>query len=168
MIFLLKAFEIACKRFQNLRLILTGKPQFQSDFDILNEYLTLNDKISYLGFLDTDSYYRTLNTADIFCMTRNNSAFANAGFPFKLGEFLASGKAVIATNVGDVGSYLKNKENALLIMPESVDEIVSAIEFFIENPLVTKVMGENARLTAEKYFDSNKLSKQVLSIFESI
>jgi glycosyltransferase involved in cell wall biosynthesis len=101
-------------------------------------------------------------------MTRVNSKFANAGFPFKLGEFLASGKGVIATNVGDVSKYLHNEQNALLIQPDSVDDIKNALLTFVHSPEKISAFGKEARKTAETYFDSTKVSLELLSIFEAV
>ncbi len=121
-----------------------------------------------MGFLNTEDYYALLNTCDIFCMTRINSKFANAGFPFKLGEFLASGKGVIATNVGDVSKYLHNEENSLLITPDSVSGIKNALLTFVNDPEKIHALGKEARKTAEKYFDSDKVSLKLLSIFNAV
>ncbi|MEI9958274.1 MAG: glycosyltransferase [Ferruginibacter sp.] len=126
------------------------------------------DRIKYMGFLNTEDYYALLNTCDIFCMTRINSKFANAGFPFKLGEFLASGKGVIATNVGDVSKYLHNEENSLLITPDSVSGIKNALLTFVNDPEKIHALGKEARKTAEKYFDSDKVSLKLLSIFNAV
>ena len=120
-----------------------------------------------MGFLSISDYYATLNSCDIFCMTRINSRFANAGFPFKLGEFLATGKGVIATNVGDVSSYLEDGVNALLISPNTVNELANAILTFINEPGKIKLLGAGARKTAETNFDSEKVGLRLLSIFRS-
>jgi glycosyltransferase involved in cell wall biosynthesis len=100
-------------------------------------------------------------------MTRIKSDHAATGFPFKLGEFLATGKAVIATNVGDVSKYLLNDVNSIVISPNSSDQIVSAITSLIENPEKIKQLGAKGRETAETFFDSQKTSAtfhQVLNL----
>ena len=101
-------------------------------------------------------------------MTRVNSKFANAGFPFKLGEFLASGKAVVATNIGDVPNYLFNDINAILIEPDSVDEIANALLMLISDPQKRERLGIQARKTAEHCFDSDIVSMKLLSFFKSV
>ena len=53
------------------------------------------DKIIFKGFLPVKEYFNTINECDILCVTRSGSKLANNGFPFKLGEFLATGKAVL-------------------------------------------------------------------------
>lgn len=168
--YLLDAFEEVSKVDENIKLILTGAGHPQDVEKIKTKIARSANKgrIVYKGFLSTEEYYTVLNSCDIFCMTRINSKFANAGFPFKLGEFLASGKGVIATNVGDVSKYLFNEENALLINPDSVTDISNALLTFIQAPEKINVLGTEARKTAETNFDSEKVSKTLLSIFNSV
>jgi glycosyltransferase involved in cell wall biosynthesis len=166
--FLIESFNEVSQKYSNVSLILSGMSAIKKDMEKVMGMIKGNPKIDYKGYLTTEQYYEVLNEADIFCMPRNNSPFAHAGFPFKLGEFLAAGKAIIATNVGDVSKYLENGKNALLINPESVKEISDSIIFCIENPEIVKKMGVEAKKTALKYFDSQILSKQVLEIFESV
>lgn len=168
--YLLDAFEEVSKKDSNIKLVLTGLGN-PADVNKIKEKISVSaakERILFKGFLATDEYYAVLNSCDIFCMTRVNSKFANAGFPFKLGEFLASGKGVIATKVGDVPKYLHNGENSLLINPDSVSEIVQALLTFINNPDKLNSLGAAARRTAETNFDSDKISMELLSIFNSI
>lgn len=168
--YLIKAFDKVSVRHPGAELIFTGMGH-KLDMDRINAHIESaenKNKIIYKGFLGTDEYYALLKDCDIFCMTRINSKFANAGFPFKLGEFLASGKAVIATNVGDVSNYLFNNINAMVISPDSVDEIVDALDTLIQNPGKRKLLGIEARKTAEQFFDSDKVGMQLLSIFKAV
>lgn len=169
--YLIEAFDVVSKKDEGIQLILTGSAPIQSDLDEIKTKINgiaAKDRIKFMGFLKTEDYYKLLNSCDIFCMTRINSIYANAGFPFKLGEFLAAGKAVIATQVGDVPNYLFNNVNALLINPDSVEELSDAILAIIKNPEKIRSLGPEARRTAETYFDSEKVSMKLLSIFESL
>ncbi|HMI79779.1 MAG TPA: glycosyltransferase, partial [Ferruginibacter sp.] len=168
--YLLDAYETISKEDKNIQLILTGLGN-PADTDKLKQKIGMSEnknRIIFKGFLNTDDYYTALNSCDIFCMTRINSQFANAGFPFKLGEFLASGKGVIATKVGDVPKYLFNEVNALLINPDSASDIAGALSAFIKNPEKIRSLGSEARRTAETHFDSERISEKLLSIFNSV
>ncbi|MBS1752699.1 MAG: glycosyltransferase [Ferruginibacter sp.] len=168
--YLISAFDEVANSHPGIELIFSGLAHTQ-DFEKITQQIEKaknKNRIIYKGYLSTREYYNTLNACDIFCMTRVNSKFANAGFPFKLGEFLASGKAVIATSVGDVPAYLHNEKNALLIAPESVEEIATALNKLINNPGMRKELGYEARKTAEQNFDSEKISNNLLSIFNSV
>lgn len=167
---LIDAFDRASRSVDNIHLVLTGRGQ-QHDMDaILHQVGKLEHKkrVHFKGYLSTPDYYALMNTCHIFCMTRNRSAYANAGFPFKLGEFLACGKAIIATKVGDVQKYLVNGKNALLIEPESATELAESIVYFITHKEEGDRMGKEARHTAEENFDSEKLSEQLYAIFKQV
>ncbi|MBP6024294.1 glycosyltransferase family 4 protein [Ferruginibacter sp.] len=167
--YLLDAYDTVSKEDKNIQLILTGLGN-PADTDKLKQRIGRSEnknRIIFKGFLNTDEYYTTLNGCDIFCMTRINSQFANAGFPFKLGEFLASGKGVVATKVGDVSKYLFNDVNALLINPDSASDIAGALLAFIKNPEKISSLGSEARKTAEIHFDSERISEKLLLIFNA-
>jgi glycosyltransferase involved in cell wall biosynthesis len=168
--YLISAFNTVSTAYPDIELVLTGKGHKQ-DMDKITAQIAQcanKDKIAYKGFLSTESYYTLLNESDIFCMTRVNSKFANAGFPFKLGEFLAAGKAVIATRVGDVPNYLTNDVNALLINPDSVNELADALKIVLANADKRTSLGIAARKTAEDSFDSDKIGIQLVEIFAAV
>ena len=168
--YLISAFDKVSEVHTTSKLIFTGLGHKQ-DIERVNaqiEKAVNKERIVYKGFLSNEAYYALLNDCDIFCMTRVNSKFANAGFPFKLGEFLASGKAVVATNVGDVSNYLFNDVNALVITPDSVDALVDALLILIEQPAKRQAIGAEARKTAEQFFDSETVGMKLLSIFQSV
>lgn len=158
---LIHAFSRLSKEFPYAELILTGKGENKKDFNEIIELIEASkasSRIKYLGFLTTAEYHRVLSECDVFCVTRNNSQAANTGFPSKLSEFLASGKAVIASSVGDVGTILRHEENALLVPPEDEDAMYSSLrQIFLDNSLIEK-LGTGGRKTAEENFDNRKFS----------
>lgn len=158
--FLINGFELACERQENIELILTGKISKQMDGKVQSLIASskFSQRIKFLGCLSSSEYYSTMVNSDILCMTRINSEYANLGFPFKLGEYLASGNAIIATRVGDVPNYINHKQNAVLINPESASEICDAIIELANNPQLREDLSLNARITALKFFSSEKWS----------
>ena len=126
--FLIDAFNKVSNKYPSLRLTLIGTAN-----EDIYKLTSSNKNITVTGYLVDFEYWKILYSADILCMTRINSPFANAGFPFKLGEYLAAEKVVIATNVSDVGLYLENKKDALLIEPSNSLAIGDAIDYYFEN-----------------------------------
>jgi glycosyltransferase involved in cell wall biosynthesis len=166
---LLNAFETVSKSFKNVKIVMTGKGA-ERHMDKLFKLIAINsskEKIIFKGFLSLKDYYSTLNDCDIMCVPRSNSTFANGGFPFKLGEYLASGKVVIVSDVSDVNYYIKNNINAILIRPDSKDDIVQAIEALITNRELRIKIGEEGRKTAKKYFDNHSVTDNFISFIEN-
>jgi glycosyltransferase involved in cell wall biosynthesis len=94
-------------------------------------------------------------------MTRTASAFANTGFPFKLGEYLATGRPVIASDVSDVSEYVRDRENAVLIKPDSSEAIAEAIEYLIADADRAMRIGAAGREVAENYFDVKVVAEKL-------
>ena len=168
--FLLRAFEMVAKKYRNIKLILTGTgaKRYINKFIELLERFPYKENIEYLNCLPITEYYHVLNDCDVFCMTRINTPYSNAGFPFKLGEYLATGKVVIATSVGDVPRYLKHMISAILVKPENDYSIAEAMLFCIQNPKICRRIGSNGRLLAEENFDSIRISEKLLDILYKI
>ena len=84
---------------------------------------------------------------------RSNSDYANYGFPTKLAEYLASGRPVVATTVGDVNNYLVDGETAFLAEPENTESIADAIRRLAANPEFAGSVGQRGKEIANRYFN---------------
>ena len=101
-------------------------------------------------------------------MTRFVSPFANAGFPFKLGVYLATGRVVIATDVGDVKNYLVDKRDALIVSPSSAQAIDTAIDYFISNINDMPNIGVNGFERSKEFFNPSINSKMLETFIEGL
>ncbi len=159
---LLEAIKIVSLKKERVRLIITGKGaknNMKKVFRLIKE-MKIKELIDYKGFLPYDEYYKTMLSVNIFCMTRVNTPYANAGFPFKLGEMLSTGKPVIVTKVGDVEKYLDNK-SAVLINPNDSDSLAKAILYLIKNPQKASELGAEGKKRSEIFFDASKISESL-------
>lgn len=167
---LLDAFDKLAERHGNIRLVLTG----QGDDDAMKAFFLrtalspYKDRIEFKGYLDEVDYYSLLNEADIPCMTRVDIAFANAGFPFKLGEFLATGKPVIVSRVSDVERFLTNGHNAMLVQAGSSAEVYEAVEYLINHPESAATIGRRGREVAESNFDIQQQGKALRTFLSEV
>jgi glycosyltransferase involved in cell wall biosynthesis len=152
---LLDAFDSLATRHSNLRLVMTGKGSPAAMDNIFTRIATLTNKerLEYRGFLDDKNYYKTLAEVDIPCMTRKDIGYAHAGFPFKLGEFLATGRPVIASRISDVEEYLIDRYNALLVHPGCINDIIESVEFLLNNKNASLDIGERGRELALLHWD---------------
>jgi len=169
-IVLLEAFDVLAERHTTIRLVLTGK----GSYEVLNPVLArikaspYKDRIEYKGYLDDDAYYAALNAAEIPCMTRINIDYAQAGFPFKLGEFLATGKPVIASRISDVEALLEDRREAVLVEPGDSSEIVKSVEYLIAHPADAFAIGERGRARARELFDYRKQGQSLLEFLRDL
>jgi len=116
--------------YTNTELILIGSSHQQMDYQ--KKYQN-HSSIKFTGFIPDHDYFQLLKNANVLCMCRKNTPFANAGFPFKLGEYLATGNPVIATKVSDIQRFLSDG-NAYLIDPDDIQQFINSLSDIISNP----------------------------------
>lgn len=74
------------------------------------------------------------------------------GSPTKLFEYMAMGKAIIASDMDQMSEILTNGENAILCTPGNVHELTQGMIFLIDDSELRKRIGMSARkLVCEKY-----------------
>lgn len=167
---LLNAFNQLAGRRANVRLVLTGRGSAEDTRATLAgiEASPYKSRIDYQGYLDEDGYLAALSAADIACMTRVDTGFANAGFPYKLAEYLATGKPVIASRVSDVERLLEDGRTAMLVKPGDSDAIVAAVDYLLANPGEAAAMGERGRAKARELFDCLTQGKALAAFLRSV
>lgn len=162
---LIKAFQQVHKKVGNCMLILTGTgsnvPEYQS-------LIAGHPAIQYMGYLDDSEFPAFLQKADVLCITRTGSTYANAGFPFKLGEYLATGNPVVVSDVGDVSHYLENMKDAIIVKADDVAEVEKAMEFCIRNPEEAAKIGLNGQLKCKQYFDPSIIGSKFLELMHRL
>ena len=84
-----------------------------------------------------------------------------ARFPHKIGEYCASGKAIISTNMGEVKNYFSNNVNALLAEEYDVKQFAEKMRIVIDNPAFSKELGQRAFKVGYKNFNHLVLGKKI-------
>jgi glycosyltransferase involved in cell wall biosynthesis len=168
--YLLTAFEKVVKDYPDSRLVLSGIGS-ERDMKRFNSFLnetSCKNNIIYLGYLEREEYLYHLFNSAVHCVVRNDSNYAHGGFPFKLGEMLASGTPVIVTNVGEVERFLENNRNAIIIQPESAESIyVSILHLFNDRKDALRIGEEGRKLAFERFNLTNK-SEEILAFFDAV
>lgn len=149
---IIEGFRLFNARFKDARLILIGRSQQQLIYK--NKYNDRQD-IVFKGYVPDEEFYPLLKYSDVLCMCRTSSGFANAGFPFKLGEYLATGNPVISTRVSDVECYLTGND-AYLVDPDNPQQICNALEEIVSNPDKARETGRNGLLKCKEYFSQER------------
>lgn len=164
--YLVEAFDAFTQKFGDVaELLLIGKGKGDEKMEhIINS----NPQITKMGFVTDEVLEKTQQDADILCMTRCNSEFANYGFPFKLSEYLATGNIVLSTSVGDVPLYIKDKTNGLLVQPEDSQAIMKALEYAYTHQNECLKMGVNGLNTVKESFSVRKNGEKLYNFIASL
>lgn len=68
--------------------------------------------------------------------------------PLKVFEYMAAGKAIVASRIGQITSSLTDAEDALLYQPGSVESLANQILNLLNNPEMRDTLAKNARASA--------------------
>lgn len=152
----------------SFKLLLTGRCSDEQKKDIIRSAIEfeIQNEIELKGFLSAEEYFKVLANADICVVPRDKSKFSAAGFPFKLGEFLAAGKAVIVSNTGDVPLYLTS-DDVIIIEPNSEKGLQDALINLISNKELRKKLSINGRKKAFSYFNPRVHSQHIANVIDN-
>ncbi|MFH1253227.1 MAG: glycosyltransferase family 4 protein [Candidatus Uhrbacteria bacterium] len=144
------------------QLLVIGDGDLRSTFAAQARVFGLADKIKFLGSVSEAEKSRFYRAADIhvFPSTDRSEAFGLVAL-----EAAASGIPSIASDLPGVRSVVKNQETGLLVKPENVRELQSAIEELLNNEEKRKKFGTAARLRAEQGFAWGPLIERMEKVY---
>jgi glycosyltransferase involved in cell wall biosynthesis len=70
------------------------------------------------------------------------------GSPTKLYEYMAAGRPIVASGIGQIGQVLEHESTALLVPPDDPDALCAALVRLIDDPCLRVRLGEQARQRA--------------------
>jgi glycosyltransferase involved in cell wall biosynthesis len=90
------------------------------------------------------------------------------GSPTKIFEYMAMGKAIVASRLGQIGEVLRHEEAALLVEPGNVKDLASAILRVAESSELRARLGPNAREAAVQNHTWTHNARRVLQAYDSL
>lgn len=152
---LFKAMIKVAEKHPNVMMMIAGGSLVSGSDDPVRliEQLHLEENARCLGMIPEEDVIDLQSTSDILVMPKLDDPINQAGLSTKLAEYLASGKAVVASNVGDVGKYLRHEYDALLVPPGDQHALEQGLIRLLEEPELRHKLGINARETALRHFD---------------
>lgn len=91
--------------------------------------------------------------ADILIFPEMGDVVANAGFPGKTAEYLASGKAICATQFSNITDVLVHGENAMIAPVGDAAKYRENLKALLDDPALRQKLGANGLQTALNEFD---------------
>lgn len=115
---------------------------------------------------EVPGYYKMYNFS---VLLRENKRYAQAGFPTKLVESLASGVPVITNITSDIPKYVVDGENGFLLKNNSVQELLDCFKYILSLTRDNLVeMSKNAKNSSFKNFDLQLYSALLKDYFQNL
>lgn len=105
--------------------------------DLKEEYrkkiTELGKRIVFLGQCENRAAQNEIRNSDYTILLRDSKISTNAGFPTKISESLSLGVPVISNLTSDIGDYVINNINGIIVPgPESIEETIKIIDGIIK------------------------------------
>ena len=166
---LLSAYRcVAARRPGATRLVLAGGgelyPEIERDLQRLNDQ---GCDVQSIGWLDPDRMPAHIASTDVGLVPLDpQSHFSRAKSPTKMFEYMACGRPVIASRVGEAQRILDHGVTGLLATTE--DEFVTAMTTLVDNPELRATLGRAARNQIEQHFSLSALGDLLETVVTTV
>jgi glycosyltransferase involved in cell wall biosynthesis len=155
---LIQAFATVFKKHPDVRLLIVGGGELHDEIQAIIDANQLNDLIQLQG--ECENVAELLAVSDVFV-----SASHWEGLPISLLEAMATGLPVVATRVGDIPRVV-HSETGILVSPAKPDELAQAIIHLLDDPALSRKMGEAGREYAMQNHSLQAWMDRLLEIFQ--
>jgi len=158
----LRAFAKVVQSHRSAKLLVVGEGNQISKVKGLSKELNIEQHIVFTG--KRTDIPELLSIIDIFLLT----SFTE-GLPMALLEAMAAGKAVVATDVGEIPEVLEDGINGLLIKPGDVRGTENAINRLLSMDVPSrKKLGACAAASVAERFSSESMAKNYFALYDSL
>jgi len=159
---LIKAFIEIQRRLDDARLLIVGDGDLKSEYQA--SCLTVAAKVIFAGNVDDDELPSYYAASDLLVLP---SIDRSEGFGLTLLEANATGKPVVASNVGGIPSVVTDGVNGLLVPPRDEKTLAETIIDLMKDEGKLHEMGLNGRRVAEAH-DWKHIVKKTEEIYREV
>lgn len=165
---LLSAFVEVLNRHPDARVMLVGDGAKRKAMEGLAGDLGIASSVIFTGMVAHTEVPRYMASADIAVVPYPLLDRDIWLSPLKLFEYMATGNAILASNVGQLSEWIDDGRNGLLIPPGDVIAMAEGIERLIRDPDLRSRLGQNARDDAVQKHSWDRYLSDLEALFYSL
>ncbi len=132
---IVEAFGRVLQYYQNLELFITGGiKKNENYYKLISKIkeLGIENHVVFTGYLSEEKLKELQEKADILLLAKPPNRQNKYNFPTKVGEYLAAGKPILISEVGEIVRYFKDGEN-IFIAKSDVTDFYKKIKFILDH-----------------------------------
>jgi glycosyltransferase involved in cell wall biosynthesis len=133
-------------------LTLTSRGPEEEKLRSIARVLGIEHRVRFLGFRERWEIPLLLEDADVVVQPS-----LEEGLPISVLEFMAKGKAILATRISGIPEAIEDEHDGLLVPPGRVDVLCNGLERLLGDPALRARLGQAARVHAEAEFGLDTL-----------
>ena len=155
---------------QRPKFLLVGSGSLHAEVEKQLENEVKEGRVIFTGAVAHDRVPKLLDACDILVAPHVRLADGSEffGSPTKIFEYMAMGKGIVASRLGQIGEVLVDEETALLVEPGNVGELGNAIVRLIESETLRKRLGARAREVAAREHTWTHNARRVLDAYQNL
>jgi len=158
---LLKIHEIVKKKFPETKLLMVGRIRHPRYFSSIAS--GVDSSVKLIGWVSSEDLAAYYGACDVYV-----TASSWEGFDMPLAEAQASGKPVVAFDIGAHPEIVEDGQTGFLIRPGYVDAFASAVISLLSNEDKRHEMGAKGQFIAKKKFNLQRFSLETRSLVRSL
>lgn len=157
----LVALQEVRERLPEVQLVIVGTGEGLSRLRDLADDLCLHNTVHFTGWIEHQHVPAYLAAADIAIYPYRDTLINRAKCSIKILEYMAMGKAIVTTRVGQNLEYLEHGRSGILAEPGDAHAFAYALLCLLADPALAHRLGENA---ARRIRDQFTWSRQIHTI----
>ncbi len=152
--FILRAMRVVWERYPDCEFVVTGmRPQIVADLVRREGVAGSADRVRAVGYVERERLVELYAGSSALLIPLFDNLRSRARFPTKIGEYLAAGRPVVTTAVGEVERFFHDRESAYISAPEDPAAFARSLIEIVEDPGHAEQVGAAGRELAETRFE---------------
>jgi len=161
-ILMAKAFDLISKIHPKTRLIVAGNCPIDIPTLSKNPHAIIQT-----GRLDQENFRLHLAACDLFWLPMRDTQTNRGRWPLKLSDYLAMGRPIVSTAVGDVQSFIAH-EPVGVTSSDTAEDFADQTIMLMKDPISRDRMGRHARKLAENNYHWKQQTRKLIRIYEQL
>ncbi len=163
---LIKAANLVLLKQAGVKFMIVGEGFLEQQLHQLVHDLGLEDKIIFTGAVSHDQIPFYISSASVCVAPFRDTEVTRCKSPLKIVEYMASSKAIVASNVGEVSKMLGGV--GILTAPGDYDDLAKGITTLLNDTNLRENLGLVARKRAEHKYNWSYTARNLLQAYNKI
>ncbi len=161
---LVKAMPAVLKAHPKARFLFVGDGPRKAPAEELCRSLAVSDAAVFTGMVPQQEAPPYLVACDVLVAPHSwNRREPFIGSPTKLFEYMAAGRGIVASRLGQIGEVIEDGKTGLLVPPDDTDALSAAIVRLLDAPALAREMGARARTTVLARYTWQRNVEEILA-----
>jgi glycosyltransferase involved in cell wall biosynthesis len=163
---ILDALPAIIARIPEFRVVIIGEGEGLNTLKKKAELCDITDRLIFTGWVDQLRAAALVASADVTLYPYRDVMINRAKSPSKVTAYMAMGRPVVASAVGEAVVYLDEGRAGVLVEPGNARALAEGVIAVIQNPEWSKELGERARRRIWEHFDWSSRATTIEKAYE--